>query len=363
MPKPNDLAVVIMAGGAGTRFWPMSTEARPKQFLRLFGERSLLQMSYDRVAPLVPPERVLVLTNARFLPLVREQLPELPEENLVGEPFRRDTSAAVALAALLAARRWGNPVLLVLTADHLIQPAESFRRTLLSAVRAAGRSGSALYTFGVEPRHAATGYGYLERGEALEDDDGIHHYRLRSFQEKPDAATAQRYLESGEHYWNSGMFAWTTEAILAELERQLPGHLRALEPAATALVDGAASASETLAAAFAPLPAVSIDYGVMEKAADVRCVASTFEWSDVGGWLALAPFLEGDAAGNVRRGEVRAHQARGNIVFCEDPTEVVALVGVEDLIVVRTGRRTLVVPRSRAEEVRRLVAALEPELR
>jgi mannose-1-phosphate guanylyltransferase len=363
MSDTIDLAVVIMAGGAGTRFWPMSTEARPKQFLRLFGERSLLQQSYDRVAPLVPPERVLVLTNARFLPLVREQLPELPEENLIGEPMRRDTSAAIALAALLCARRFGNPVMAVLTADHLIEPPELFRRTLLSAASAAARSPGALYTFGIQPTYPATGYGYLQRGEPLGEDQGIPHYRLLRFREKPDAATAKGYLESGEFYWNSGLFAWTVEAILGELRRQLPGHLQALEPAAQAIVERSPRADEALAAAFQPLPVISIDYGVMEKAADVRCVASHFEWNDVGGWLALAPFLDGDSAGNAHRGGLRTHQARGNLVFCEDPDEVVALVGVEDLVVVRAGRCTLIVPRARAEETKKLVASLEPELR
>jgi mannose-1-phosphate guanylyltransferase len=251
----------------------------------------------------------------------------------------------------------------VLTADHLIRPVELFRRTLLSAAGAAAQSGRALYTFGVKPSYPSTGYGYLQRGEKLESDQGIEHYQLRGFREKPDAATAQRYLQSGEYYWNSGMFVWTAEAILAELEQHLPGHLAALEPAAAALVAASPSAEAALAAGFEPLSKLSIDFGVMEKAADVRCVASPFEWSDVGGWLALAPFLESDPAGNAHRGELRRHQAKDNVIFCEDDSEVVALVGVEGLVVVRAGKRTLVVPRDRAEEIRTLVASLEPELK
>jgi len=357
---PTNLAVVIMAGGAGTRFWPVSTERRPKQFLQLFGDRTLLQLSYDRVAPLVPPERVLVLTNAAFVPLVREQLPQVPAANVIGEPLRRDTAAAVALAALICRRRFGDVTMAVLTADHLISPPELFRRTLLSAAGAAGAA-AALYTFGIQPTYPATGYGYLQRGALVLDDDGVAHYQLRRFREKPDAETARQYVDSGEFYWNSGMFVWRVETILDELRAHLPDHLRHLEPAVAA--DGSDAWAEELRRAFAELKPISIDFGVMEKAARVRCVASTFEWSDVGGWLALEELLPRDGAGNVHRGQVRAHAASGNLVFCEDQDEMVALVGVSDLVVVRAGKRTLVVERGRTEEIKKLVQALEAELR
>jgi mannose-1-phosphate guanylyltransferase len=358
---PLDLVVVIMAGGAGTRFWPLSTEARPKQFLRLFGERTLLQQSYDRVASLVLPERVLVLTNARFVPLVREQLPELPEGNVVGEPLRRDTAAAIALAALLSRERFGNPVMAVLTADHLIRPNEMFQRTLLSAVRAAAQSAHGLYTFGIVPTFPATGYGYLQRGERLFEDDGVPHYRLQAFREKPDAATAEAYLRSGEYFWNSGMFVWPVEAILEELARHLPDHLRHLGPAVSAW--GTPQLPEALLRGFEPLVPISVDFGVMERAKSVRCVAASFEWDDVGGWLALERFLAHDLDQNAHRGQLRTHQAGSNLVFCEDEEEVVALVGVDGLVLVRAGKTTLVVRRERAEEIKKLVAKLEAELR
>lgn len=356
-----DLVAVIMAGGAGTRFWPVSTEARPKQFLRLFGERSLLQLSYDRVASLVPPERILVLTNQRFVPLVRDQLPELAEENVIGEPLRRDTAAAVGLAALSCQRRFGDPTMAVLTADHLIRPVELFQRTLLSAAQGARADDQALYTFGIVPDYPATAYGYLHRGELCVEDQGISHYRLRRFREKPDAATAKEYVASGEYYWNSGMFVWTTGAILRELNRSLPEHLKTLAGGLDSR--GLASDAEALRRAFEPLRPISVDFGVMEKAADVRCVASTFEWSDVGGWLALAPFLPSDDHGNAHRGAIRTEGAESNLVFTEDESETVAIVGVSDLIVVRAGNRTLVTHRDRAEEIKKLVARLEPELR
>jgi len=360
MPDNPQLVVVIMAGGAGTRFWPMSTEARPKQFLSLFGQRTLLQASYDRVAGFVPPERVLVLTSGRFVDLVREQLPELPAENVVGEPIRRDTSAAVALAALMCKERFGNPVMAVLTSDHLIQPVEQFQRTLLSAARGAADS-SALYTIGILPTYPAEGFGYLHRGALLEDDEGVQHFALQRFKEKPNRITAERYLESGEYYWNSGMFIWSTAAIMAELEQNLPEHIKHLQPAVEKM--GSPLFEEALAAAFEPLRKISIDFGVMERAAEVRCVGSTFDWSDVGGWLALEKHLEQDMNGNAHRGQLEMHGGEGNLVFCEDANEVVALVGVDDLVVVRSGKVTLVTKRVNTEEIKKLVKGLPTELR
>lgn len=357
------IAVVIMAGGAGTRFWPLSTEARPKQFLQLFGDRTLLQLSYDRVTALVPDERILVLTNERFVSQVHDQLPDLPYDNVVGEPTRKDTAAAVTLAALLCERRLsdGDTVMAVVTADHLIQPVELFHRTLLSAARGARDSGDALYTFGIRPSYPATGYGYLQRGERVLDDEGIEHYRLLRFKEKPDLQTAKGYVDSGEYYWNSGMFVWTVEAILAQLRQHLPEHVMHLERAVKH--DGSDQWERALAAGFEPLERISIDFGVMEKANNVRCVASSFGWSDVGGWLALEEFLGRDASGNTSRGELHVEQARNNLVFCEDQDEVVALVGVQGLVVIRAGDRTLVVHRDKTEQIKKLVQQLDESLR
>jgi len=354
--RTPELVAVIMAGGAGTRFWPLSTEARPKQFLRLFGERSLLQQSYDRLTGLVPPERVLVATGEHYSDLVREQLPQVPSGNVIGEPCRRDTAAAVALAALLCRSRWGDPVMCVLTADHLISPDSEFRRELLSAASAAA-TGSRLYTFGIPPAYPATCYGYLERGELLQDEEGIRHYDLVRFKEKPDCATAESYLASGRYLWNSGMFVWRTGAILDELARQLPEHLKRLEPA-VALWDSP-QREAALAAAFEGLKATSIDFGVMEGAAQAALVTAGFEWNDVGGWLALAEYLEKDSQGNAHRGGLESLDSADNLVFCEDSSESVALLGVQGLIVVRAGKHTLVLPKARAEEIKTLVKRLQ----
>ena len=350
-----DIVVVIMAGGAGTRFWPLSTKERPKQFLDLFGDRTLLQKSFDRVSSLVPPERILVLTNAAFVSIVKEQLPDVPVENIIGEPTRRDTAAAVALAAVLCRRRFGNPVIATLTADHLIEPVDLFQETLLSAARRAAND-NALYTFGIEPTYPATGYGYLERGLQIADDDGIEHFHLVRFKEKPDLETARQYIESGRFYWNSGMFVWTADAILKEIETHLPNHAKALFDAVA--FDKTPQWNHALKAAFESLHAVSIDFAVMEKAQNVCCVASKFSWRDVGGWLALRSYLPEDETGNYCRGKTLTLDATDNLVFCEDPEDTTVLIGVKDLVIVRAGPLTLITHKDRAEDLKKLVQTM-----
>ena len=350
-----DVVVVIMAGGAGTRFWPLSTEERPKQFLDLFGDRTLLQKSFDRVSSLVPPERILVLTNAAFVSIVKEQLPDVPVENIIGEPTRRDTAAAVALAAVLCRRRFGNPVIATLTSDHLIEPVDLFQETLLSAARRAAND-NALYTFGIEPTYPATGYGYLERGLQIADDDGIEHFHLVRFKEKPDLETARQYVESGRFYWNSGMFVWTADAILKEIETHLPNHAKVLFDAVA--FDKTPQWNHALKAAFESLHAVSIDFAVMEKAQNVCCVASKFSWRDVGGWLALRSYLPEDETGNYCRGKTLTLDATDNLVFCEDPEDTTVLIGVKDLVIVRAGPLTLITHKDRAEDLKKLVQTM-----
>jgi mannose-1-phosphate guanylyltransferase len=357
----KNLAVVIMAGGAGTRFWPLSTEAHPKQFLTLLSGRSLLQESFDRVRDLVSPEHVFVLTNERFVDICHQQLPELPLENIIGEPLRRDTAAAVALGALLIERKMPDAVMAVLTSDHRIAPIETFQSVLESAVANARHAPGSLYTFGIAPAYPATSYGYLHRGEPIDSRDsaGVAHFRLRQFREKPDEQTASEYVDSGEYYWNSGMFVWSIEAILSELERQLPDHLRSLKSAVE--LHGSAAFAGALASAFEALEAISIDFGVMEGARDVRCVEANFDWSDVGGWIALEPYLTRTPERNAVRGALHALDSEGCIVFAED--EDVALVGVSDLVVVRAGKRTLVCHRDRAEDIKALVNGLPAHLK
>lgn len=355
VPRPAalPLAVTLLAGGVGTRFWPLSTRSKPKQFLNLLGEGSLLQESFRRALLLTTADRVLVLTNEDHVSLVREQLPDLPAENVVGEPLRRDTAAAICLGGLLQQVLWGPLVNVVLTSDHHIEPDQEFARVVLSAARAAAAS-ACLYTIGIRPHSPATGYGYLHRGPLLSDDGGVCHHMVKGFREKPNREVAEEYVSSGEFFWNSGMFVWRNDVLLEEFHRCLPEHVTVLQRACAA----GTPARAVLLRAFEQLRAVSVDYGVMEKARDVRMVEATFRWSDLGGWPALAEYLAQDEAGNAHRGRVVTLDARDNVVFCEDEDELVALVGVTDLIVVRAGGKTLVLPRSRAEELKDVVGSL-----
>lgn len=349
------IVVTIMAGGVGTRFWPVSTKTRPKQFLRLVGERTLLQASYERAAALAPNERILVLTNESFVPEVRRQLPLIPAGNVVGEPVRRDTAGAVTLAALLAKARFGNPIMVVLTADHWISPLEEFTRTIDAGVELAAQTDE-ICTIGIPASYPATAYGYVHCPTLQPLKSGVAHGEVSSFREKPDMATALAYVESGEYWWNSGMFIWSVSTIMRELRANLPGHLGLLQPV---VADGSAAELEAaLADVFPRLPAISIDYAVMEKAARVHMVQSTFGWSDLGGWAALEDYLSDDQ-GNRCEGRLVAMDATENVVFCEDRDELVALLGVRGLVVVRSGGRTLIADKQRAEDVKKLVGLLE----
>ncbi len=358
----NDLFCVIMAGGAGTRFWPASTEQKPKQLLTLVGERSLLQSSVDRALALVPADRIVIVTNATLADAVREQLPELPHENVIGEPSRRDTAAAVALATLWV-RKKGGKHMAVLTADHLISPVSGFVDAVKAALTASTedpergvtplseiRDPSAIVTFGIVPTYPATGYGYIEVTSTAED----RAQPALRFVEKPDIKTASDYLTSGRFLWNSGMFVFGVDAMIGALAQHLPQHIELLAP----VVEGGLKDLAAFAAAFEKLPKTSIDKGVMEKHRTVLCVPARFSWSDVGSFPALADHLPHDASGNAHRGVVHALEAKDNVIWCEDADEEVAVVGLEGVVVVRAGKRTLVMPRSRAEDVKKLVENL-----
>jgi mannose-1-phosphate guanylyltransferase len=346
----KDCVVVIMAGGAGTRFWPLSTEERPKQFLALTGERTLLQMSYDRVVDLVGADRILVLTSARYTGLVAEQLPDLPGLNIVGEPCRRDTAAAVALAGILVEHRFGDVPMAVLTADHVIGPLEQFHLALTEAVKNCGNG--TLYTLGIKPTYPATQFGYLEM-DAEVSGGHLPHFTLKRFKEKPDAATAREFVESGSYYWNSGMFVWQTADIVAEFQAHLPEHLEILRPVISNVH------SEEFAQAFARLKPISVDFAILEKAKSIQAVIPKIEWDDVGGWLAVDKYLEQDRHHNCHHGPVHLSESEKNTVFLEDVNEEIVLLGVSDLVVVRSEGRTLVASKEHLDLIKAAVKGLD----
>jgi mannose-1-phosphate guanylyltransferase len=347
-----DLYCVLMAGGSGTRFWPASRRGQPKQFLRIGGEEPLLAQTWSRLEDFVPPERVLVVTTADQVAQVTEVLPELPPLNLLVEPEARNTGPCVALAAHEIHRRSPDSVQIVLPADHVIRPRESFQRTLRAAAREANQSG-ALIVCGIQPTFPATGFGYIQVAEIVRQVDGQSVYRVQRFVEKPDAARAQAFLAEGGYYWNAGIFVWHTRAILRAIERWMPETHAALL-GATRGVD--------IGEIYRSLPKVSIDVGVLERATGVRMIPIDYFWSDVGSWSSLAEVTEPSEAGNSVSGgaELVAEESSGCIVHAAEG-EVVALLGVSDLIVVHAGKATLVLPRGRAQDVRRIVERLKIE--
>jgi mannose-1-phosphate guanylyltransferase len=347
-----EIYCVLMAGGSGTRFWPASRRQRPKQFLPIAGGEPLIVETWKRLEGLVPPERVLVVTTADQAEEVRALLPALPPLNLIVEPQARNTGPCVALAAFEVRQRCRDSVQIVLPADHVIRPREAFQRTLRAAVREANQSG-ALIVCGIQPSFPATGFGYVQAGEILRQVDGQPVMRVLRFVEKPDAARAQSFLAEGGYYWNAGIFVWHTDSILRAVEQYMPRHFAGLEQArrGTDIVE-----------IYRELPAVSIDVAVLERAEGVRMLPIDYFWSDVGSWSALPEVAQPDAGGNVITGgaELLAEESGGCVVHAA-AGEVVALIGVHDLIVVHAGRATLVCPRERAQDVRRIVERLKLE--
>jgi mannose-1-phosphate guanylyltransferase len=339
----SNRVALVMAGGRGQRFWPLSTEARPKQFLDLERRgRTLLQTTVDRIAPLVGGvERVLVATASRYLPLVREQLPEVPEANVLVEPVGRDSAPAIALAALRLRDRFGDVGMGVFASDHRIEDGAAFERALRSAFELAdARRG--LVTIGIPPTRPATAYGYIERGEGVLDG-----FRVARFVEKPNRTRARAYVDSGAYVWNAGMFVWNVDTILAELDRYAPDLMLPLRKA---------YAAGEVDRRFGELPKVSIDYAVMEKTDAAYVVEGDFGWDDIGDWAALERLLpKDDGAVHTVFGAHAGHDAAGNIVYTDGPDDVLVALGVEGLVIVKRGDTVLILPKDRVGEIKGLL--------
>jgi len=351
----NSLHALIMAGGGGTRLWPESRSALPKQFIALFGRKSLVQIAFDRIVPVIPPERVLVVTGRRYIEAVSRQLPDLPAGNIIAEPAGRNTAPAIGLAAVHLRKRDPDAIMAVLTADHIMHREEVFRSALLAAARVAATG--PILTLGITPDRPETGYGYIERGEPLSGADqpqGI--FRVKSFREKPDRATARRFVKSGRFFWNSGMFIWRADVILREIREQLPDLYGALARIEAAL--GTPQADGVTSRVWPAINPISIDYGVMEGAGDVAVLPVDPGWRDVGSWSAV--FEEGRA----REGEANVVQGGEHLALdTEDclirSDKLVATIGLRDLVIIDTEDALLVAPRSQVQQVRNLVSMLQ----
>lgn len=342
---------VVLAGGVGTRFWPWSREAKPKQLLALTSGRSMLAETVARLAGIVPAENVLVVTGRRYRRQVLEACPGLDPACVLGEPTGRNTAAAIAWATLEVRRRSADAVVAVLSADHRIGGGRAFARDLVQAFAVADRT-DRLVTFGIRPSSPATGYGYIRTGRA--NDGGA--FEVDAFVEKPDLATARRYVAGGRHFWNSGMFVWRVGAIWRELAAHLPALAAALEKMDAKRRRGVVPPS-VLDEAWPKLPSISIDYGVLEKSRGVVMLAATFAWADIGSWDAAAALWPADDQGNASRDPLLAIDASGNIVATRG--KPVVLLGVEGLVVVDAGDALLVGVRERSQDVRMVVDRLQ----
>lgn len=352
MADPRRFAL-IMAGGSGTRLWPLSRTDRPKQLLNLLGERTMLQQAYDRLLTLVPPENVLVATNREYAAEVREQLPDLPPDNVLGEPEGRGTAAAIGLGAVAIARRDPDAVMIVVTADHVITRVGAFRAALRTAAEVA--QGGYLVTLGIQPTFPSTGLGYVERDGTLGAFDGLEAYRVARFVEKPNRERAEAFLQAGTYSWNSGMFIWPVETILKAIALHMPDLFAGLDEIARAI--GTPAFAATLGRVWPTLPKQTIDYGIMEKAERVAVIPVDIGWSDVGSWPSVYDELAHDAHGNAVVGQSIGIDTTNSLIYA--PDRLVATIGLDEMIVVAAGDVILICPTSRAQEVRELVAKLK----
>lgn len=352
------LKAIIMAGGSGTRFWPLSRQALPKQFLKLHGDRTLIQQAVDRIVDLVTPEGVLVVTNEAHIDRTAEQLPAIPRSNIVGEPVGRDTAACIALAGALCLREDPSARMIVLAADHLIDPQAAFHDAVRAAEAHLDRRPNALVTFGIKPTFASTGYGYLHRGRPAGTYEGVPVFELNSFCEKPQQPRADEFFASGEHYWNSGIFVWNAKTVMDQIAERAPATKDAVERIAKAW--GAPAQADVFAKEYDGLKKISIDHAVMEHAPEVAMVQAPFQWDDVGSWLALERTQPSTGDGNTIVGQHVGIDTERCVVVGEGK-HLIATIGVEDLIIVHTPDVTLVARREDEQKVKEIQQSLAPK--
>ncbi len=348
---------VIMAGGGGTRLWPLSRRERPKQTLSIGGERSMFRVTVDRLAGIFPPERILVMTTEDQMPGLREQVPEIPGENFLLETIPRGTASVVGIAAAVLEKKDPRSVIAVLTADHIIGNLKLFQEILTAAYHVA--EDDYLVTLGITPSYPATGYGYIKKGKKVGNYQDMEAYQAAEFTEKPDLKKAEKMLSSGEYTWNSGMFIWKAGIILEEINRQLPDLFSRLTRIKEAW--DTPEREETIRSVWPEIKPQSIDYGIMENARNVAVLpAHDLGWSDVGSWEALYDLLPYDENGNIVEGSNHlSFDTSGTIIYGSENPRTVVTIGVDDLIIVDTGDVLLVCSRKQAQDVRKAVEFLK----
>ncbi len=341
---------VIMAGGKGERFWPLSSSKTPKQVLPLISDRPMIAMTVDYIKDLIPFERILIVTNASLVDVTKAALPELPAENIIGEPVGRDTAAACALGAALVKARCPDAAFCILTADHAISDLDKFRATISEGLTYALEN-DVLMTIGIKPTFPSTGFGYIETGDEVEHSGEIELNKAVRFVEKPDEMTAEKYVKSGSFFWNSGMFMWSVKSLLKAFEDFCPEISAMAKQVET--VAWSKDFLPTLTEEYNKLGKISIDYAVMEKADNIIVAYGSFSWSDIGTWPSLAEHYEADDNGNIVIGTGEHLESYNNIIVSKD--RLTAIIGVENLVVVQSGNATLICPKDKVEDIKAMV--------
>jgi mannose-1-phosphate guanylyltransferase len=348
MNSTANLKIVILAGGAGTRLWPMSTKERPKQFQALVSDRTMLQETYDRVS-FLSTEDIYVSTNEEYVHFIKDQLPEIPAENIIAEPTLRDTAPCIGLAAAMVQKDNPNAIMAIVYADHLVRDEKEFKEKLLATAKLAQEENT-LNIIEVRAKAPNTNLGYVRIGEKICSIDGVDVHSFREFKEKPDLKTAEQFIDSGDYLWNTGYYVWSASRILEEFQKHMPTTYQQLKK----IQEGA-----PLAEHYPLCEKISIDYGIMEKLdpEQVRIIPADLGWSDIGTWASLHEELAQNPKDNVTKGGVVQLDASGNLIYNQDEGEI-AVLGLTDTIIVRYAGETLIMPKDRSSDLKYLLAKL-----
>lgn len=349
------LYAVIMAGGSGTRFWPWSRKKTPKQLLKITGQDTMIKQTVDRIIGEIPSENIYVVTTASLADSIKGELSQIPAKNIISEPFGRNTAACIGLAATIISNRDADAIMAVMTADHIIEPPDLFLKALKCAEKLAAETNT-LITFGIKPNEPSVNYGYIQRSEDRINLQDFQIYDVKCFTEKPDRATAEGFVQSGKYYWNSGIFVWSVSTILENIKTLMPELSKGLARIGESV--DTPDESNVIYNEYEKFDNISIDYGVMEKASNVKIIEADFKWDDVGSWLAIERLNKSDQDNNTILGEHCGLDTQGNIII-GDKGHLITTINVSDMIIVSTKDVTMVCNKNNAEDIKKLTDLLK----